>query len=48
LRSAAMSGAVPMSANVAPPPVYPTPPAATIVPNGYDPYAGAAVMRPGG
>jgi type IV secretion system protein VirB2 len=48
LRSAALSEAVPMSANVPPPPTYAKPPASRSVPNGYDPYAGAAVMRPGG
>ena len=46
LRSAAGSEVVPATASAPPPPVYAKPPAATNVPSGYDPYAGAAVMRP--
>lgn len=48
LRSAAMNETVQAVANVPPPPAYAKPPAAANMPNGYDPYAGAAVMRPGG
>ena len=46
LRSAAGSEVVPATASAPPPPVYAKPPPATNVPSGYDPYAGAAVMRP--
>ena len=46
LRSAAGSEVVPATASAPPPPVYAKPPAAMNVPSGYDPYAGAAVMRP--
>lgn len=48
LRSSATSEAVPVAASVPPPPAFAQPPAQTTAPSGYDPYAGAAVMRPGG
>lgn len=48
LRSSAMSEAVPIAASVPPPPAFASPPLQNTTPNGYDPYAGAAVMRPGG
>jgi type IV secretory pathway VirB2 component (pilin) len=48
LRSTALSDNVPANTNVPLPPVYAKPAPSAGVPNGYDPYAGAAVMRPGG
>ncbi len=48
LHSAATSQRMPSAASVPPPPLYaqPSPSANTV--GSYDPYAGAAVMRPGG
>lgn len=46
LRSSAMNEGVPVAASVPPPPVFARAPPPTNASNGYDPYAGAAVMRP--
>jgi type IV secretion system protein VirB2 len=48
LRSAAVSESTPTIAAAPPPPVFAKPAPSEGVPNGYDPYAGAAVIRPGG
>jgi type IV secretion system protein VirB2 len=48
LRSAAVSENTPTIAAVPPPPVFAKPAPSAGVQSGYDPYAGAAVMRPGG
>jgi type IV secretory pathway VirB2 component (pilin) len=47
LRSTATAEAVPSIVSVPPPPSYVQSPSSTNNANGYDPYAGAAVMRPG-
>jgi type IV secretion system protein VirB2 len=47
LRSTDLSDNVPANTNVPLPPVYAKPTPAASAPNGYDPYAGASVMRPG-
>ena len=46
LRSEAKSEGVPFAA-IAPPPVFAKPPPQANTSNGYDPYAGAAVLRTG-
>lgn len=48
LRSTALSNNVPANTSVPLPPVYAKPAPSAGAPTGYDPYAGAAVMRPGG
>jgi type IV secretion system protein VirB2 len=48
LRSAATSESIASDTNVPPPPVYAKPAPSANTANGYDPYAGASVMRPGG
>ena len=48
LRSSAIGEAVSVANSVPPPPAFAQPPAQATIPSGYDPYAGAAVMRPGG
>ncbi len=47
LRSAALSDNVVMVSSVPPPPAFANPAPKPPAPNGYDPYAGAAVTRPG-
>lgn len=46
LRSSAISDSSPIVAGAPPPPVFGIAAPAANTPNGYDPYAGAAVMRP--
>jgi type IV secretion system protein VirB2 len=48
LRAAAASDSIASNSSVPPPPVYAKPAPATNTANGYDPYAGASVIRPGG
>jgi type IV secretion system protein VirB2 len=48
LRSAAASESMVSNASVPPPPVYSKPAPLANTANGYDPYAGASVIRPGG
>jgi type IV secretion system protein VirB2 len=47
LRSATTSEGIALDSSVPPPPVYAKPAPAANSANGYDPYAGASVMRPG-
>jgi type IV secretion system protein VirB2 len=47
LRSSAIPDSAATTASAPPPPVYANPPPSSNIPNGYDPYAGAAVRRPG-
>lgn len=47
LRSSAFDETGPVTASVPPPPTFAKPIPTTNTPNGYDPYAGAAVMRAG-
>jgi type IV secretory pathway VirB2 component (pilin) len=47
LRSATTSEGIAFDSSVPPPPVYAKPAPAANTANGYDPYAGASVMRPG-
>ncbi len=46
LRSSAVNEVVPPAASGPPPPNFAKPQPVANTPNGYDPYAGAAVMRP--
>jgi type IV secretion system protein VirB2 len=48
LSSAAASDSIATDAGIPPPPVYAKPAPAANAANGYDPYAGASVIRPGG
>lgn len=48
LRLSAIGEAVPVRTSVPPPPTFAQPPAQAIMPDGYDPYAGAALTKPNG